>query len=130
MSTQNYYQILGISMSATQEEIKKAFRNLSKKYHPDVNPSEEAEIKMKTITQAYNVLSDPLQRRKYDSELKIQQNEYKYQEFYQSYKEEKNVDIADIIFDFYKANINNYRKDEQYDVPDEKIKIKVKKYVR
>ncbi|MCX7905596.1 MAG: DnaJ domain-containing protein [Elusimicrobiales bacterium] len=64
----DYYQILGISRNATQEEIKSAFRKLAMKYHPDKNPgNKEAEAKFKEINEAYEVLSDPQKRKLYDS---------------------------------------------------------------
>ncbi len=63
----DYYQILGVSKDATQEEIKKAYRKLAKKYHPDKNKgNKEAEEKFKEISEAYAVLSDPEKRKKYD----------------------------------------------------------------
>lgn len=64
----DYYQILGVSKNATQEEIKSAFRKLAMKYHPDKNPgNKEAEAKFKEINEAYEVLSDPQKRKLYDS---------------------------------------------------------------
>jgi curved DNA-binding protein len=63
----DYYSILGISKTASQEEIKQAFRKLARKYHPDVNPgNKQAEAKFKEINEAYEVLSDPDKRKKYD----------------------------------------------------------------
>jgi len=63
----DYYEVLGVSKEASDEEIKKAFRKLAKKYHPDLNPGDkEAEIKFKEINEAYEVLSDPNKRAKYD----------------------------------------------------------------
>jgi molecular chaperone DnaJ len=63
----DYYEILGVDRSASEAELKKAYRNLAKKYHPDVNPGDkEAEIKFKEINEAYEVLSDPQKRQKYD----------------------------------------------------------------
>ncbi len=63
----DYYEVLGVSRNADDAELKKAYRQLAKKYHPDVNPGDkEAEAKFKEATEAYTVLSDPEKRRKYD----------------------------------------------------------------
>jgi len=63
----DYYDILGLSKGAGDDEIKKAYRNLAKKYHPDVNPGDEAaEAKFKEVNEAYAVLSDGEQRARYD----------------------------------------------------------------
>ena len=65
---EDYYAILGISKSASQDEIKKAYRSLAFKYHPDRNPGDKAaEEKFKKISEAYSVLSDPAKKSNYDA---------------------------------------------------------------
>lgn len=67
MPTKDYYKILGVSRNADAKEIKKAYRNLSKKYHPDMNPNnKEAEEKFKDVASAYEVLSDETKKSNYD----------------------------------------------------------------
>lgn len=67
MEFQDYYKTLGVERTATDKEIKSAFRKLARKHHPDVNPGDkEAEKRFKQINEAYQVLSDPEKRKKYD----------------------------------------------------------------
>lgn len=64
----NYYEILGVNKTASDDEIKKAYRNLAKKYHPDLNQnSPEAAEKLKEVNEAYEVLSDKTKRSNYDN---------------------------------------------------------------
>jgi DnaJ-class molecular chaperone len=63
----DYYSTLGVSKTASEKEIKQAFRKLARKYHPDVNPGDKAsEAKFKEVNEAYEVLGDPAKRKKYD----------------------------------------------------------------
>ena len=66
MAEKDYYEILGAKKDASQDDIKKAFRQLARKYHPDLNKgSKEAEEKFKEINEAYQVLSDPQKKTQY-----------------------------------------------------------------
>ncbi len=70
MAKQDYYDVLGIKRNAKPEEIKKAYRRLARKYHPDVNPGDKAsEDRFKLTTEAHDVLSDPKKRKVYDQFL-------------------------------------------------------------
>src|SRR3989442_2636992 len=67
MDFKDYYSTLGVAKTATEKEIKQAYRKLARKHHPDVNPGDKsAERRFKEIQQAYDALGDPENRKKYD----------------------------------------------------------------
>src|SRR5579862_3149725 len=64
----DYYEVLGVPRTATEKDIKSAFRKLARKYHPDVNQGDkQAEVRFKEISEAHDVLADPDKRKLYDS---------------------------------------------------------------
>jgi molecular chaperone DnaJ len=99
MTKRDYYEILGIKKDASKTDIKKAYRKLALKYHPDKNPDKEAEEKFKEISEAYAVLYDDEKRKLYDQygHVGIDQN-YSYEDIF------KGADFSDIFrgmgFDF------------------------------
>src|SRR5437762_13261234 len=67
MAKEDFYKILGVKKDAKPEEIKKAYRRLARKYHPDVNPGDKsAEDRFKQMSEAFDVISDPKKRKVYD----------------------------------------------------------------
>src|SRR6266498_1977511 len=95
MAEREYYKVLGLKKGATQEEIKKAYRKLAVKYHPDKNPGDkEAEDKFKEINEAYAVLSDPQKKQQYD--------QFGSADFHQRYSQEdifRGFDVGDLFKD-------------------------------
>jgi molecular chaperone DnaJ len=91
----DYYSVLGIGKSAGIDEIKRAYRELAMRYHPDKNKGKDAEIKMQELNEAYAVLSDPEKRRQYDT--------FGSEGFRQRYTEEdifRNFNFEDIMREF------------------------------
>ncbi|OPY10212.1 MAG: Chaperone protein DnaJ [Syntrophus sp. PtaB.Bin001] len=101
---EDYYKILGLEKNASKDEIKKAYRKLALKYHPDKNPNnKEAEEKFKKISEAYAVLSDEEKRKQYDS--------FGSDTFSQKYTQEdifRNFDINQILRDFGFGGLGGY----------------------
>jgi len=95
MADKDYYQVLGIKKGASADEIKKAYRKLAVKYHPDKNPGDkEAEERFKEINEAYAVLSDPQKKSQYD--------QFGSSGFHQRYSQEdifRGFDVGDIFKD-------------------------------
>lgn len=89
----NYYELLEININASDEVIKSAYRALVKKYHPDNCNGESKEKELSEINEAYEILSDPIKRKEYDSKLNINFNEsdYSEQKSYADYDEETSV---------------------------------------
>jgi molecular chaperone DnaJ len=103
MATQvkDYYQILGVSRDASQDEIKKAYRKLARKYHPDLNPGDKsAEEKFKEINEAYSVLGDPQKRTEYDRTGKTFEQFRGFEEF-KGFDFTEAFDFGDIFADIF-----------------------------
>ncbi|MEO0143365.1 MAG: molecular chaperone DnaJ [candidate division WOR-3 bacterium] len=108
----DYYEILGVSRNATQEEIKEAYRKLVLKYHPDKVPPEkkkEAEEKFKEISEAYEVLSDPEKRKLYDTYGTADFSDYtnynfNVEDFFSRHYE----DLRDVFGDFFSDIFENF----------------------
>src|SRR6266446_7065246 len=71
MSANTHYEVLGVSPAASPDEIKKRFRDLARKHHPDVAPGKDSEALFRLINSAYQILSNSDRRALYDSELKL-----------------------------------------------------------
>ncbi|MDO9537312.1 MAG: molecular chaperone DnaJ [Thermoplasmata archaeon] len=103
----DYYEVLGVEKSASQDEIKKAYRKLAKQHHPDTNPNDKAaaEEKFKELSEAYEVLADPKKRQKYDQFGHAGMNGafggdgFQWQDFTHQ------ADVSDIFGDFFGGSI-------------------------
>src|ERR1700740_3537594 len=86
----DYYKILGVSKTATQDEIRSAYRKLARKHHPDLNPNDkEANKKFQQINEANEVLSDPEKRKKYDQYGKDWQHGEEYEKYRQQQQQQR-----------------------------------------
>lgn len=92
------YEVLGVPQGASQDEIKKAYRVLAKKYHPDTNKSPEAEEKFKEVSGAYEILSDRDKRAEYDRYGDSMFNGESFHDFWRSHQEMDINDMLDSIF--------------------------------
>ncbi len=103
VKSENYYERLGLSMNATQEEIVASYHRLAKKYHPDLNPNEDTESIMKKINEAYDILSDLEKRKEYDKTLNKKNQEPTNNNAYKSYtktREESESDLDNWLKDY------------------------------
>ena len=120
----NYYQILGISRNATENEIKQAYKALAKRYHPDVYPGDStfAEKRMKEINSAYETLSDPKKKSKYDSTLNgytyqtTYTNKTSYDDIYKKYAQKNGSDFSEKFhFKNHRYTYNNTKQENDFD---------------
>lgn len=103
----DYYNVLGIDMSANQEEIKTAYRTLARKWHPDLNPDQDVTAIMQLINEAYYILGDTYKRKRYDIE-------------YLAYQHYRNNSVPENGYP-YQAN-NNVSTTKDYNIKNEQVK--------
>lgn len=120
MEKKDYYKILGVDRNASQEEIKKAFRQLARKYHPDV-AGKESEEKFKEINEAYQVLSDPQKRAQYDqfgsAAFKPEDFDFTWPSFDDLFRDLGFDDIFDVFSDFKEKKYKSHQgADLRYDI--------------
>lgn len=124
MIFKNYYKILGLQQNtkSTQNEIKSAYRAQAKKYHPDVNVNNKnAEERFKDINEGYRILSDPIQKRKYDRSW----NNYIGKKMQKEKMSEKEVKANDIMNMFFGANIKAKKEIQKDPIKGENIETQI-----
>ena len=105
MAKKNYYDILGVSKTATQDEIKKAYRKICLKFHPDKNPGDKnAEEKFKEAAEAYSVLGDEEKRKEYDNPISGDnfKSDFNYSDFNFSH-----MNVDEILNSFFNRGTKN-----------------------
>lgn len=132
----DYYSILELSCNATHTEIKKSYRTLAKKWHPDINKSQDATSKMQEITEAYLILNDPDARKRYDKihefyfrQTKVEQKEEKFEQAHRQEKKD-NQQSNDNIPRTEKQTKSNVQSDPILDDWILKAKQQAKEFVR
>ena len=118
MAIKDYYALLGVSPQASQEEIKRAYRSLAKRYHPDKNPADPAsEEKLKEINEAYQILGDEQKRREYDLALQRARKHYIFVEdesmqadsIWQSSRAATDIDLISLLWKLSRSGLYNLR---------------------
>ena len=101
------YEVLGVNENASQDEIKKAYRKLARKYHPDICKKPECEEKFKEINTAYEILGDEEKRKQYDT---MGDNMFNGQNFQDFYRQHKDVDLEDILSQIFGGGFGQSRR--------------------
>ncbi len=133
MEYKDYYEIMGLSKDATPDEIKRQYRKLARKYHPDVSKEENAEEKFKEIGEAYEVLSDPEKKQAYDNLSNSYQGGenfnpppgWEYQHRGPSYTETSNANFSDFFEELFGQQQSGFRQQQQYQHRGEDIQSKL-----
>lgn len=133
MQPRDYYTLLDVSKDVSASDLKKAYRRLAKKYHPDVNTEAEAEEKFKQMQKAYDVLSDPEKRKLYDAygdsweqaqQGGFDQHDQAGRGEYQQYRQQRTDDYEDIFQDYFRQQ-QGRRPSRSMDVPGQDLHAQV-----